>query len=106
MVPLKSNFRKKIATDEDKDKIQRQIKELLRIVSAAADGDFTINALAYDLARREIIDTVGGLQDLADKRIRMVSQNTNGLTRKVQVSSRRCLVQQELTVQIMMSGRL
>ncbi len=53
---LQSGFRKKIATDEDKDKIQRQIKELLRIVSAAADGDFTVTA-------QVTADTLGALAD-------------------------------------------
>jgi twitching motility protein PilJ len=53
---LQSGFRKRIATDEDKDKIQRQIKELLRIVSAAADGDFTVNA-------QVTADTLGALAD-------------------------------------------
>jgi twitching motility protein PilJ len=53
---LQSGFRKKIATNEDKDKIQRQIKELLRIVSAAADGDFTVNA-------QVTADTLGALAD-------------------------------------------
>jgi len=53
---LQSGFRNKIATDEDKYKIQRQIKELLRIVSAAADGDFTVNA-------QVTADTLGALAD-------------------------------------------
>ncbi len=53
---LQSGFRKKIATEEDKDKIQRQIKELLRIVSAAADGDFTVTA-------QVTADTLGALAD-------------------------------------------
>ncbi|UCD90771.1 MAG: HD domain-containing protein [Desulfobacterales bacterium] len=35
--------------------------------------DFTINAMAYDLSSGEIIDCVGGLQDLDDRKIRMVS---------------------------------
>ena len=35
--------------------------------------DFTINAVAYDLSSREIIDCLGGLRDLADKKVRMVS---------------------------------
>jgi len=37
--------------------------------------DFTINALAYDLSSGEIIDCLGGLRDLADKKVRMVSTN-------------------------------
>jgi len=35
--------------------------------------DFTINAMAYDLSSGEIIDCLGGLWDLADKKVRMVS---------------------------------
>ncbi|MGD2028448.1 MAG: HD domain-containing protein [Desulfobacterales bacterium] len=35
--------------------------------------DFTINAMAYDLSSKRIIDCVGGLRDLADKKVRMVS---------------------------------
>ena len=35
--------------------------------------DFSINALAFSLDTREIIDPNGGLQDLEDRRIRMVS---------------------------------
>lgn len=35
--------------------------------------DFTINAMAYDLSSGEIIDCLGGLEDLAEKKIRMVS---------------------------------
>jgi len=35
--------------------------------------DFTINAMAYDLASGEIIDCLGGLGDLVDKKIRMIS---------------------------------
>ncbi len=34
--------------------------------------DFTINALFYDLARGRVIDHVGGLEDLAARRIRMI----------------------------------
>jgi poly(A) polymerase len=37
--------------------------------------DFTINAMAYDLSSGEIIDSLGGLGDLADKKVRMVSSD-------------------------------
>jgi poly(A) polymerase len=37
--------------------------------------DFTVNAVAYDLYSGKIIDCVGGLKDLADKKVRMVSKN-------------------------------
>ncbi|MBC8200285.1 MAG: CCA tRNA nucleotidyltransferase [Desulfobacteraceae bacterium] len=36
--------------------------------------DFTINAIAYSLSSGRIIDPLGGIQDLADKKIRMVSK--------------------------------
>jgi len=53
---FQSGIHSKMATEEDKFKIQRQIKELLRIVSAAADGDFTVNA-------QVTADTLGALAD-------------------------------------------
>jgi len=46
-------------------------------VSLEADlkrRDFTVNALAYSLEHRRIIDCTGGLEDLEKKRIRMVSE--------------------------------
>ncbi|GBC59290.1 hypothetical protein DENIS_0227 [Desulfonema ishimotonii] len=36
--------------------------------------DFTVNAMAYDLNTRQLIDTTGGLGDLRRKKIRMVSE--------------------------------
>ena len=36
--------------------------------------DFTINAMAYHLSSGKIIDIFGGMQDLKDKKIRMVSR--------------------------------
>ena len=36
--------------------------------------DFTVNAIAYDLCSEKIIDCLGGLKDLADKKVRMVSK--------------------------------
>ena len=38
--------------------------------------DFTINAIAYDVSSEKIIDCLGGLQDLAKKKVRMVSKET------------------------------
>ena len=35
--------------------------------------DFTINAMAYALSSEKIIDCTGGMKDIADKKIRMVS---------------------------------
>lgn len=38
--------------------------------------DFTINAMAWDMRSEDIVDVVGGLKDLNDKIIRMVSATT------------------------------
>jgi len=53
---LQAGLQRRLASDENKEKLQRQIKELLRIVSAAADGDFTVNA-------QVTADTLGALAD-------------------------------------------
>jgi len=53
---VQAGFRQKSMSDEDKEKLQKQTKELLRIVSAAADGDFTVNA-------QVTADTLGALAD-------------------------------------------
>ena len=37
--------------------------------------DFTINAMAYDIASKTLIDCVGGMQDLENQQIRMVSRS-------------------------------
>lgn len=37
--------------------------------------DFTINAMAYSLSSEKIIDHMGSMQDIAEKRIRMVSDS-------------------------------
>jgi twitching motility protein PilJ len=41
---LQSGLQKQIDSEEDKEKLQKQIKGLLSTVSTAADGDFTVNA--------------------------------------------------------------
>jgi len=53
---VQTEFQKRSSLDEDKEKLQRQIKELLRIVSTAANGDFTVNA-------QVTADTLGALAD-------------------------------------------
>jgi twitching motility protein PilJ len=53
---LQSGLEKQVESEEDQEKLQRQIKELLRTVSAAADGDFTVNA-------QVTADTLGALAD-------------------------------------------
>jgi poly(A) polymerase len=37
--------------------------------------DFTINAMAYDIASKAFIDCVGGMQDLENRKIRMISRS-------------------------------
>jgi twitching motility protein PilJ len=53
---LQSGLQKQVESEEDKEKLQRQIKGLLSTVSAAADGDFTVNASVT-------ADTLGALAD-------------------------------------------
>ncbi|TFH01105.1 MAG: methyl-accepting chemotaxis protein [Calditrichales bacterium] len=53
---LRDGLKEKLSNQEDKEKLQRQIKDLLRIVSAAAEGDFTVNA-------QVTADTLGALAD-------------------------------------------
>ena len=42
---------------------------------AANRRDFTVNALFYDPRQQRVIDCVGGLEDLSQKRLRMVAPN-------------------------------
>jgi tRNA nucleotidyltransferase/poly(A) polymerase len=44
------------------------------IVDYIFDWDFTIDALAFDLSSGKIIDCMNSLQDIADRKIRMVSK--------------------------------
>jgi len=53
---LRNGLAKRVQSEEDKEKLQKQIKELLRIVSASAEGDFTVTA-------RVTADTLGALAD-------------------------------------------
>lgn len=53
---LRKNLKNKFESQEDKDKLQKQIKELLRNVGAAADGDFTVKA-------EVTADALGALSD-------------------------------------------
>ena len=53
---LKLELTKRYGSSEDKEKLQRQIKEMLRIVNTAANGDFTVNA-------QVTADTLGVLAD-------------------------------------------
>jgi methyl-accepting chemotaxis protein len=53
---LEKIIRRQTEVEENKEKIQKQTKELLRIVSAAAEGDFTVKA-------RVTADVLGALAD-------------------------------------------
>ena len=53
---LKLELTKRYGSSEDKEKLQRQIKEMLRIVNTAANGDFTVSA-------EVTADTLGVLAD-------------------------------------------
>ncbi|NCP17203.1 CCA tRNA nucleotidyltransferase [Candidatus Kuenenbacteria bacterium] len=46
--------------------------ERLKIKDDLARRDFTINAMAYELKSKKLVDEFGGLKDLADKKIRTV----------------------------------
>ncbi len=56
LTKLQNGIKRRVENEEDKEKLQKQIKELLRIVSAAAEGDFTVTA-------RVTADTLGALAD-------------------------------------------
>ena len=85
-------FAKKIAVKKSDHIIELGKKDhkIIRVISdnkifdiSSANGqtieddllkrDFTINAMAYSLSSGRIIDCAGGMKDLADKKIRMVS---------------------------------
>lgn len=53
---IETNFKGTKESEEEKEKIQKQIKELLKIVSSAADGDFTQKA-------EVTADALGALSD-------------------------------------------
>jgi methyl-accepting chemotaxis protein len=65
-----------IETEADRDRLQSQITSLLRIVSAAADGDFTVKA-------EVTADTLGALSDSFNLMVLELS----GLIRDVQKAS-------------------
>ncbi|MBW1745307.1 MAG: CCA tRNA nucleotidyltransferase [Deltaproteobacteria bacterium] len=85
-------FAKKIAVKKSDHIIELGKKDhkIIRVISdnkifdiSSANGqtieddllkrDFTINAMAYSLSSGKIIDCTGGMKDIADKKIRMVS---------------------------------
>lgn len=65
-----------IETEADRDRLQSQITSLLRIVSAAADGDFTVKA-------EVTADTLGALSDSFN----LMVMELSGLIRDVQKAS-------------------
>ncbi len=85
-------FAKKIALKKSDHiiKLGKNDRKIIRVISdnkifdiSSANGntieedlfnrDFTINAMAYSLSSEKIIDCTGGMKDIADKKIRMVS---------------------------------
>jgi len=85
-------FAKKIAVKKSDRiiKLDKKDHNIIRVISdnkifdiSSANGntieddllkrDFTINAMAYSLSSGKIIDCTGGMKDLANKKIRMVS---------------------------------
>jgi twitching motility protein PilJ len=74
---MKTGFQKKYETVEDKEKLHRQIKELLRIVSAAADGDFTVNA-------QVTADTLGALSDSFNLMVSDLSELINDVKKSAE----------------------
>ncbi len=62
-----ATFRKDIGKGRRPDAV-----EFTTIQNDVKRRDLTINALFYDIARREIVDLVGGIKDLKKKKIRTV----------------------------------
>ena len=56
LTELRKSLKNKAENEDDKGKLQQQIKDLLMIVSAAADGDFTVSA-------HVTADALGALSD-------------------------------------------
>lgn len=56
LTDLRTSLKNSSENEDDKSKLQQQIKELLMIVSAAADGDFTVSA-------QVTADALGALSD-------------------------------------------
>ncbi len=81
-----------IESEADRDRLQQQITSLLRIVSAAADGDFTVKA-------EVTADTLGALSDSFNLMIAELS----GLIRDVQKTSEQI---SNSTSEILTSGEI
>ncbi|MFO7578356.1 MAG: polynucleotide adenylyltransferase PcnB [Pelovirga sp.] len=71
-----ATFRREVTSDElpeDPDEHLHFVQNLFGTPREDAfRRDFTINALFYDIADFSVIDHVGGFQDLAEKRIRVI----------------------------------
>jgi len=83
---LRTSIKNKFESEEDKEKLQKQIKELLRNVSAAADGDFTVNAQVTADALGALSDSfnlmisdLGGLIKDVKKSADQITLFTNGI---------------------------
>ena len=48
----------------------------LDLINASKRRDFTINAIAYDIKEKKIVDPFGGREDLANKSLRVINEKT------------------------------
>jgi len=69
---LDKSVRKQAEVEENKEKLQKQTKELLRIVTAAAEGDFTVKA-------RVTADVLGALSDSFNLMVSDLSMLVKGI---------------------------
>ncbi|MBX3246394.1 MAG: CCA tRNA nucleotidyltransferase [Myxococcales bacterium] len=62
------------AVDDDSDLLIRNDNVFGMPHEDAVRRDFTINGLFYDVQRGEVIDYVGGMQDIADRTVRTIGE--------------------------------
>jgi len=95
MDELESRIKGTRASKEEQEKIQKQITELLRIVSAAADGDFTVKATvtadtlgaladSFNLMISDLSELVRDAKDAAEQ----VATTTAGILKNVEVMAK------------------
>ncbi|HEY8079968.1 MAG TPA: polynucleotide adenylyltransferase PcnB [Labilithrix sp.] len=71
-----ATFRKNPAEGEDDDLLIRSDNVFGEAHEDALRRDFTINALFYDLDRRQVLDWCGGMRDIATRTIRTIGDPT------------------------------
>ena len=92
---LESSIKGTQVSKEEQQKIQKQITELLRIVSAAADGDFTVKATvtadtlgaladSFNLMISDLSELVRDAKDAAEQ----VATTTAGILKNVEVMAK------------------